>query len=84
MRHISNCRTSILGGHIDHCDGCAIEKSSYNSCRDRHCPKCQGPAREKWLVARETDLLPVHYFHVVFTMPGLYRSSGTAEQEGNL
>jgi hypothetical protein len=63
------CRTPALGGHIDVCDQCGHETPSYNSCRDRHCPKCLGAASKKWLTAREAELLPVPYFHVVFTLP---------------
>jgi hypothetical protein len=70
MRHITACRTVVLGGHIDECkDGCGFKRISYNSCRDRHCPKCQGPRRAEWLSKRLEHLLPVPYFHVVFTMP---------------
>ncbi|MCP5043708.1 MAG: IS91 family transposase [bacterium] len=63
------CRTSLLGGHVDRCDRCDYEKVSYNSCRNRHCPKCQATARAEWLEARARDLLDVEYFHVVFTVP---------------
>lgn len=66
---IKKCRTAELGGHIDACDGCGNISISYNSCRNRHCPKCQGKNRENWIQARETELLPVPYFHVVFTLP---------------
>jgi hypothetical protein len=66
---IKKCRTSALGGHIDGCDSCGHIQISYNSCRNRHCPKCQGQNREAWIVARESELLPVPYFHVVFTLP---------------
>lgn len=66
---IKQCRTAELGGHIDECDACGSLKISYNSCRNRHCPKCQSLAREKWLSARKSDLLPVQYFHIVFTVP---------------
>ena len=66
---IKKCRTSALGGHIDACDGCGNLSISYNSCRNRHCPKCQGSKREDWIQARESELLPVPYFHVVFTLP---------------
>jgi hypothetical protein len=66
---IKKCRTAELGGHIDACDDCGILKISYNSCRNRHCPKCQGKKREDWIQARMTELLPVPYFHVVFTLP---------------
>ena len=66
---IRRCRTAALGGHIDACDSCGNISISYNSCRNRHCPKCQGHKREEWIQAREADLLPVPYFHVVFTIP---------------
>ncbi len=66
---IMNCRTEYLGGHIERCDGCGIERTAYNSCRNRHCPKCQAMTREKWLAARKTELLPISYFHAVFTLP---------------
>jgi hypothetical protein len=57
------------GGHVARCEGCAQTVIAYNSCRNRHCPKCQGAAAKEWLAAREADLLPVPYFHVVFTLP---------------
>ena len=66
---IARCRTSALGGHRDQCSRCGHQAISYNSCRNRHCPKCQGNARAKWLDARRSELLPVPYFHVVFTLP---------------
>ena len=66
---IRDCRTSALGGHVDQCDECGHLAISYNSCRNRHCPKCQAMARAKWLAEKEADLLPVGYFHVVFTLP---------------
>ena len=66
---IESCRTSKLGGHIDECDNCGHIKISYNSCRNRHCPKCQGLAKERWLTDRKMDLLPIQYFHMVFTIP---------------
>jgi Putative transposase/Transposase zinc-binding domain len=66
---ICKCRTAALGGHVDRCDQCGHTAISYNSCRDRHCPKCQAMARAKWLAQRETELLLVDYFHVVFTLP---------------
>jgi hypothetical protein len=69
MRAIEVCRTSVLGGHVDQCDSCSYQRVSYNSCRNRHCPKCQSLARARWLAARLADLLPVPYFHVVFTLP---------------
>ena len=71
LRKIASCRTAALGGHVDRCDRCGHEEIAYNSCRNRHCPKCQAAARAEWLEAREADLLPVHYFHVVFTVPTL-------------
>ncbi|WP_132018414.1 IS91 family transposase [Hydrogenispora ethanolica] len=69
MNDIKNCRTATLGGHIDQCDHCGHMDISYNSCRNRHCPKCQNLKREEWLLNRERDLLDVGYFHVVFTIP---------------
>lgn len=69
MTAIERCRTAELGGHIDECDSCGHLKISYNSCRNRHCPKCEGLAREKWLFDRKQELLPVEYFHIVFTIP---------------
>jgi hypothetical protein len=69
MRAIEVCRTSVLGGHVDQCDACSYQRVSYNSCRNRHCPKCQSLAKARWLEARLADLLPVEYFHVVFTLP---------------
>ena len=69
MNAIEKCRTAELGAHIDVCDECGYEKISYNSCRNRHCPKCQSIAREKWIYNREYDLLNVKYFHVVMTIP---------------
>jgi hypothetical protein len=74
LKAISVCRTAALGGHKRRCDQCGHEQISYNSCRDRHCPKCQGPATARWLQERQKDLLPAPYFHVVFTLPaGLSR-----------
>ena len=69
MIDIEACRTAELGGHVDECDECGHVKVSYNSCRNRHCPKCQTLAKERWLEKRKEDLLPVGYFHVVFTIP---------------
>jgi hypothetical protein len=69
MSAIEACRTSLLGGHKDECDNCGHLKISYNSCRNRHCPKCQSLRKEKWIEARAEDLLPIQYFHVVFTIP---------------
>lgn len=69
LRAIKDCRTVALGGHVDVCDSCGQVQISYNSCRNRHCPKCQGHKRQQWIEARESELLPVPYFHVVFTLP---------------
>ena len=69
MRAIEVCRTAALGGHRDQCDHCGHVEISYNSCRNRHCPKCQTLRKEKWIEARREDLLPIEYFHVVFTLP---------------
>ncbi|MFM2100405.1 MAG: hypothetical protein RLZZ366_1944 [Pseudomonadota bacterium] len=69
MSAIELCRTPALGGHIEACDNCDHSRIAYNSCRNRHCPKCQATARERWIAAREADLLPIPYFHVVFTVP---------------
>jgi hypothetical protein len=69
LNAVRRCRTAALGGHIDGCDNCGHIRISYNSCRNRHCPKCQAVQREQWIAAREAELLPVSYFHVVFTLP---------------
>ena len=69
MRAIEQCRTASLGGHVEQCDACGHQRIAYNSCRNRHCPKCQSLAKARWLQARLADLLPVEYFHVVFTLP---------------
>ena len=69
LNSIKQCRTSYYGGHVDKCDECGHIRVSYNSCGNRHCPKCQGLKKEKWIMAREEDLLPIKYFHVVFTVP---------------
>jgi hypothetical protein len=69
LRDIRDCRTAVLGGHLHQCDRCGHRVILYNSCRNRHCPQCQARARAKWLAQRETELLPVPYFHVVFTLP---------------
>lgn len=69
MTSLVQCRTAMLGGHVDSCDGCGFVRISYNSCRDRHCPKCQASERAAWVDARLERLLPVEYFHVVFTLP---------------
>jgi hypothetical protein len=69
MRAVSVCRTQELGGHLDRCDVCGFERPAYNSCRNRHCPKCQSLAKAKWLEKQTSELLPVGYFHLVFTLP---------------
>ena len=69
MSAIEQCRSAALGGHVLRCDGCGADQISYNSCRNRHCPKCQASAAQRWLQARTADLLPVEYYHVVFTLP---------------
>ena len=69
MSAIETCRTSALGGHVERCEACARERIAYNSCRNRHCPKCQGAAARQWLAEREAELLPVPYYHLVFTLP---------------
>src|ERR1700745_243672 len=69
MTAIERCRTAALGGHVARCEGCAHTVIAYNSCRNRHCPKCQGAATREWLTEREAELLPVGYFHLVFTLP---------------
>jgi hypothetical protein len=82
MRAIEACRTEVLGGHLDVCERCGYERPAYNSCRDRHCPKCQSLAQAKWVQERMERLLPVHYFHVVFTVPSslrpIFRGNGRA------
>jgi len=69
MSAIERCRTDALGGHVLHCDQCNKDRIAYNSCRNRHCPKCQGRRAEQWLADRRSELLPVEYYHVVFTLP---------------
>ena len=69
MGAIEACRTAALGGHVEQCADCGFTRQAYNSCRNRHCPKCQGLARAEWLAERQTELLPTQYFHVVFTVP---------------
>jgi hypothetical protein len=73
LRDIVRCRTAILGGHLDVCDACGHTEPSYNSCRNRHCPKCQGLAQAKWIAEREARILPVRHFHAVFTLPAELR-----------
>ena len=69
LRAIAQCRTAALGGHVEVCETCGTERVCYDSCRNRHWPKCQGAARAKWLAAEQALLLPVPYFHLVFTLP---------------
>jgi hypothetical protein len=78
MSAVENCRSAALGGHVERCEDCGHHQIAYNSCRNRHCPKCQGTAARDWLAAREADLLPVGYFHLVFTLPA--EISGIAYQ----
>jgi Putative transposase/Transposase zinc-binding domain len=82
LRAIQRCRTPALGGHIDSCFQCGHRAISYNSCRNRHCPKCQTNSRERWIALRQQELLPVPYFHVVFTLP--HELSGLALQNKRL
>lgn len=81
MRAIETCRTHELGGHKYKCDTCDYFKISYNSCRNRHCPKCQNMDKERWLEARKKEVLPVHYFHAVFTLPENLRPLSLRNQE---
>src|SRR5260221_19865 len=69
MWAIEQCRGAALGGHVLRCEACGTDQVSYNSCRNRHCPKCQSNAAKRWLDARQADLLPVEYYHMVFTLP---------------
>jgi hypothetical protein len=69
MSAIESCRTATLGGHVERCQACGHTRIAYNSCRNRHCPKCQGAAAKEWLANREAELLPVPYYHLVFTLP---------------
>jgi hypothetical protein len=69
LKDLALCRTAALGGHVEECDQCGQQRVAYNSCRNRHCPKCQALARARWMAERATELLPVEYFHVVFTLP---------------
>jgi len=73
LRAIRRCRTAELGGHLDVCEGCGYERPAYNSCRNRHCPKCQALDQHRWLERRRQRILPVHHFHVVFTLPAELR-----------
>lgn len=69
LKDLALCRTATLGGHVEECDQCGQQRIAYNSCRNRHCPKCQATARARWMADRAKELLPVEYFHVVFTLP---------------
>src|SRR4249919_2459862 len=69
MSAVEQCRSAALGGHVLRCEGCGHDQIAYNSCRNRHCPKCQASAAQRWLEARQADLLPVDYYHVVFKLP---------------
>lgn len=81
MRAIEVCRTAVLGGHVDHCDQCGATRICYNSCRNRHCPKCQLLDKERWVDAQQRLLLPVPYFHVVFTLPAELRPLALRNQQ---
>jgi hypothetical protein len=85
MSAIEACRTAVLGGHVERCEDCAHTRIAYNSCRNRHCPKCQWSAAAEWLTARKAELLPVPYFHVVCKSrsnnPSLKRPIGLAAPE---
>lgn len=74
VRDITSCRTEVLGGHVHQCDHCGHRQEVYNSCRNRHCPKCQNLEQARWLEARQAELLPVEYFHVVFTVPDVLKA----------
>jgi len=77
---IASCRTAALGGHVETCDHCRHRRIAYNSCRDRHCPKCQATACARWMKARAAELLPVEYFHVVFTLPEVFNRLALANK----
>jgi hypothetical protein len=81
LRDIAACRTAALGGHLDVCDACGYQQPSYNSCRNRHCPKCQSLAQAKWIAARKERLLPTKYFHIVFTLPAALRPVALCHRE---
>jgi len=80
MRAIEVCRTAVLGGHLDVCDRCGYERPAYNSCRNRHCPKCQSLSQARWIAQRKARLLPTPYFHVVFTLPAALRPLALANR----
>ena len=81
LRAIEVCRTAALGGHVEQCSQCSHLRIAYNSCRNRHCPKCQNTERARWLQCRTAELLPVPYFHVVFTLPAEIASLAFYNQE---
>jgi hypothetical protein len=81
LRDIAACRTAALGGHVDVCASCGFEQPSYNSCRNRHCPKCQSLTQAKWIAERQARVLPTHYFHVVFTLPAELRALALCNRE---
>ncbi len=81
LRDIGSCRSAALGAHIEQCDSCSAKRIAYNSCSNRHCPKCQSAARDRWLAAREKELLPVRYCHVVFTVPGALTTLALRNQQ---
>ena len=78
--HMEMCRTSALGGHVEVCPECGEIKVSYNSCRDRHCPKCQNKEREQWITLRREEIIPTKYFHVVFTVPDCLHAIAMSHQ----
>lgn len=80
LRDVAACRTALLGGHLDVCEACGVERPAYNSCRNRHCPKCQALRQAQWVEARSTRLLPTHHFHVVFTLPAELRPVALAHR----
>ena len=84
LKDIQNCRTAALGGHLQQCGWCGHRVLLYNSCRNRHCPKCQARARVRWLAQRQTELLPVPYFHVVFHTIAADRPTGVAKRQTDL
>ncbi len=77
---IATCRTAVRGGHVQTCDGCQHQRIAYNSCRNRHCPRCQGSAAARWMEDRAGELLPVEYFHVVFTLPDAFNALALANK----
>jgi len=80
LRDIATCRTAALGGHVESCDHCHHQRIAYNSCRNRHCPRCQGSAAARWMADRAAELLPVEYFHVVFTLPDTFNTLALANK----